>query len=279
MKRQNYYGRARRIETLTVLWLALVWLWMEGGVAPCWAGNPSKSQIQAANHSELSVEEIYQTKLFGAKCSGCHTVGHGKLVGPDLKDVETWPSDELTVAVKRMEKMAGPLKDDEIKSLVSFLKSTHADELIKKAEAKEVVAVVSGQPASALVGRQLFFGAERFANGGPSCMACHRAEGSGGTMGPDLSHVYGKFGESALVSACEQTNFKVMKAVYQKQPVTKQEALHLTKYFASINDSKSEVTDPPVSTIGFVGAGVFLSGLAFLYRRRNTGTRSKLNRR
>lgn len=229
-------------------------------------------------NAETSVGEA-QAKLFGVKCAGCHTVGKGKLVGPDLNDVSNWPVDDLKAAVVRMQTMAGPLTDTEIKSLVTFLKNKEASELIKKSEEHKVSEAATAAPASEIVGKELFVGAKSFTNGGPSCIACHSAEGSGGTMGPDLTDVFTKFGENALVSACEQTNFKVMKAVYKDHPVTRQEALHLTRYFGSIKGAKKDTIDPPVNLIGFGGAALFLIGLTFMYKRRKGSARDQLNRR
>lgn len=229
-------------------------------------------------NAEISQGEA-QAQLFGAKCSGCHTVGKGKLVGPDLNDVNNWPVDDLKAAVVRMQNMAGPLTDSEVKSLVTFLKNKDASELIKKSEEHKMAEAATAAPASEIVGKELFIGSKSFTNGGPSCISCHRAEGTGGTMGPDLTDAFTKFGENALVSACEQTNFKVMKAAYKDHPVTRQEALHLTRYFGSIKGAKKDTVDPPINVIGYGGAAVFLLGLTFMYKRRKGSARDQLNRR
>ncbi|MBX9880169.1 MAG: cytochrome c [Candidatus Obscuribacterales bacterium] len=224
-------------------------------------------------------EGAQQAQLFGEKCSGCHTVGKGKLVGPDLQNVVNWPTAELTAAVSRMQKMAGPLSDAETKSLVSFLKNVKAPELVKKSEEHALAEATTAAPASAEVGKELFTGSKAFVNGGPSCIACHQTEGTGGTLGPNLTNAFDKFGESALVSACEQTNFKIMKAAYKDHPVTRQEALHLTKYFGSIKGREVKNTDPPINAIGFGGALIYLAGLTLFYRRRKGDARDKLHRR
>ena len=63
------------------------------------------------------------SKLFEGKCMGCHTVGKGVLVGPDLAGTKSWPDDKLQAAVKGMEKTVGPLTPDEVNNLVDYLKS------------------------------------------------------------------------------------------------------------------------------------------------------------
>jgi cytochrome c551/c552 len=85
-------------------------------------------------------------KLFKANCGVCHSVGKGKVVGPDLKDVHTkYKEDWLTkwikssqtlvkkgdpVAVKLFEennKMIMPdpvISETEIKTIIAFIKET-----------------------------------------------------------------------------------------------------------------------------------------------------------
>ena len=48
-------------------------------------------------------------QLYQDKCSGCHTIGGGAMVGPDLLASTKWSESDLSAAVKRMEKNAGPM--------------------------------------------------------------------------------------------------------------------------------------------------------------------------
>lgn len=216
---------------------------------------------------------------FTQKCAGCHTVGKGNLVGPDLVDVVEWKSDELTANVKRMEKFTGSLPEEVVKSLVDFLKDPKAAARIKAEEERSVAARLTSEPASAEMGKKLFLGSERFKAGGMACIACHQVEGHGGTMGADLTDAHARLGEAALISACEEPSYPVMKAIYRDHKITKQEAMHLTKFLASIKDSQIRQPDPPVAPMGAIGAAVFLGGLMLLYRNRNSGVHSRLHRR
>lgn len=88
-------------------------------------------------------------QLFKSNCASCHTIGKGKLVGPDLKDVDTrydatwlmsWIKSSQAM-VKSGDKIAVQLfndnnkipmpdvalKDDEIKSILSYVKTKGAD--------------------------------------------------------------------------------------------------------------------------------------------------------
>lgn len=104
-------------------------------------------------------------KLFKANCSRCHTVGKGKLTGPDLKDVATrvpQPADEWLFkwiknnkaviasgdaygvkvfnenAKQAMDVFDGIITDDEIKTIIAYIKNPPVE---KKDEAKQEVAV------------------------------------------------------------------------------------------------------------------------------------------
>ncbi|MCW5823700.1 MAG: cytochrome c [Cyanobacteria bacterium TGS_CYA1] len=225
-------------------------------------------------------------QLFTEKCAGCHTVGGGALVGPDLASVSSWNVSDLRSAVKRMEQSAGPLKDEEVDALVDFLKQQN--NLPSPAtKNKETSKTTQEQPetsqilelASSENGKKLFTGQTALQNGGLSCIACHQSNGRGGNMGPDLTLITKKFPGNALVSGIEKTPYKVMKSAYKAHPVTHQEALDIAAYLnetAKI-ETKHERTSPLT-----VGAGIALAVLgliAFGYRNRKGSARANLKRR
>ncbi|MBI5093946.1 MAG: c-type cytochrome [Candidatus Hydrogenedentes bacterium] len=214
---------------------------------------------------------------FMMKCAACHTVGRGPLVGPDLKTACGWPSKDLSAAIKRMEKNVGPLKDEETASLVELL---HAPELQTRLTAElqrmALRQTVKMEPASAAKGKNLFEGSDPLTNGGVACMACHRANGMGGTLAKDLTGIFALRGQAALQSACENTSFPVMKAAFRQHPVTKQEAFHLVKYFESLQQVESARSDPAVAGIGMGGAALAFGLIGLAYRGRNRGIRARL---
>ncbi len=232
------------------------------------------------------------SSLFSQKCAGCHTVGGGNRIGPDLAPAVKWSSSDLAKAVKRMEKNVGPLTGEEVDSLVAYLRnpkaanasssqatttSSSSSESSPKSELTQTPQAI--EPASADKGRRLFFGDDSLGQGGLSCISCHRVDDAGGTMGPDLTLIGAKMPESALISACEQTPYKVMKTAYLEHPVTHQEALDLAAYLFSLKGPHQKSMQFPVSMIGFAIAAFVFAIIAFGYRNRNKSVRAKLQRR
>jgi len=220
---------------------------------------------------------------FQAKCAACHTVGGGKFGdAPDLNIVAAWPRVDLLAAIKRMEKNVGPLTDEEIGALADLLQAPEVRQRLA-AEQQLVTtrlraSVTPGNPAA---GRALFRGNARLAGGALPCASCHTAEGDGGSFAVDLSAVFGRLGETGLVSAIQGANFPVMQAAYRDRPVTLQEAVDLAAYFKSINPAAPTPTPSsdraPIGTAGVVLAALLAAGLAVHSRRRPAaGTRARL---
>jgi mono/diheme cytochrome c family protein len=218
--------------------------------------------------------------IFLQKCAGCHTVGKGKLTGPDLIAATSWAEPDLARAVKNMETRVGPLGEQEIAALVALVKSVDVRERIA-AESERVARAAAARfdPGDAHVGRMLFTGARALENGGPACASCHSVDGSAAGLGPDLSGVFAKLGETPLVSACENASFKVMDAAYRDHAVTRQEALHLTKYLEEAGKGGGEAPAPRVGAIGAAAGAVAFALVALGYRRRHPGARRTLLRR
>jgi len=220
---------------------------------------------------------------FLVSCAGCHSLAGKKLTGPALNTAATWPESQLAPAIKKMEPDTGPLPDGVIAELMVFLKSPDALERLQAEEVRMAAQFAATmEPADPFLGARLFQGTKAFKNGGLSCAACHEADGLGGTLAPNLDGIFEKTGgELPLVSAIEQSKFKVMEPHYARHPVTKQEAMHLGSYFATLKESA-----PPEQTKRFAKAGagvgvVLLVGMFGLlhYQRSTRGRDKRLQRR
>jgi mono/diheme cytochrome c family protein len=218
-------------------------------------------------------------KLFLQKCAGCHTVGKGKLTGPDLNEAATWQAPDLDKGIKAMEVKVGPLANEDIVVLRDFLKSTDVrDRLAAEQERFAKATAASFDPPSPAIGEALFTGRTQLSGGGMACVACHAVSGSGGNLALPLDGVHAKLGETPLQSAIEKTSFKVMTAAYRNHPVTKQEAIHLTAYLGSLQPATT-TTSTRVPLAGAIGAAVLFVALGLVYGGRRMSVRQQLLRR
>ncbi len=222
-------------------------------------------------------------QLYQDKCSGCHTIGGGAMVGPDLLASTKWSESDLSAAVKRMEKNAGPMTAAEVASLVTLLRDEKVQERLKTQTAevsKNKVETVE-EPASGAEGEALFLGRRAFKNGGMACVACHAVGGDGGKLAPDLTSISDKMPEAALASACQNTSFRLMKPAYADHAVTRQEALHLSRFLTEAKGRPAGKNKKSVQALQYGGAfaGLIMLLIGLGYRNRNTGVRAKLSRR
>ncbi len=224
-----------------------------------------------------------QAELFVLKCAGCHTVGKGKLTGPDLIKSSEFPVSDLIQAIKRMEEKVGPMEDEEIKGYASFIKSVNVQErIVKEFERLSKIAEAKLEPPNSKIGKDLFLGKRTLQNGGVSCNACHstkEAKGwGGGKLGPSLNDVFKDFSKANLASAIVNSQWKVMKDVYNDHKVTQQESVHIVAYLDSIKNNEDQKTSPMFHILSLGGFLLLVLGTAFFYRKRLKSVRDKLRR-
>ncbi|MBZ0186007.1 MAG: c-type cytochrome [Candidatus Obscuribacterales bacterium] len=232
-----------------------------------------------------------EPKSYTDKCAGCHTIGGGALVGPDLAATKSWDNAKLRSEIKRMEAMAGPLTDTEVDELTAFLKNPSAQVKTQAPTdasaspgsndvtgSQESLPVEKVLPGSSEQGRLLFMGSKPLSNGGMSCIACHQGSSTKSSLGPDLKGVDKKFAGKALVSACQQAAFKVMRPAYKDHQITESEALDLSKYLSS-KEAAEVSKEEPVILYGGAFSLLVLVTILLGYRARPRGARQKLQRR
>lgn len=128
------------------------------------------------------------------------------------------------------------------------------------------------------IGEGLFDGRIRFDSGAPSCAACHSNAGisglGGGSLGPDLTGTFDKFGEEGLTSILATTPFPTMRPVYRERPLTPQEQTHLAAFL-----KQAAVSERPTSMVGLLallgalGASLLLLLTRLIWRQRLTEVR------
>lgn len=211
------------------------------------------------------------------KCMGCHTIGGGVRTGPDLKNAAGYPRQTVTDAVKRMEKNVGPLSNAEVEEMVNFLMDPEAAARLQaQQDLASLREAATLEPASPEKGKALFLGRMTFQNGGIACAACHQAGGRGGNLAASLEDAYTRLGEQSLLATAQSPGFPVMRAIYTPQPVTKQEALHLAKFFEEVAATPAPPAKVPLHVAGVAGTVAVMVLLGRSTRKRAAGTRARM---
>ncbi len=269
-------------------------LLVSGLVLVCLAAASAPPGVQASAPQDALPVPARQAgtggeELFRQKCSGCHTIGGGKLVGPDLQDVSArrdpqWlqkfisdppamlDSDPIAQQLLREnDNVRMPnlgLSADEVGQLLAFLGAPASGAGSKPAPAGAAAALVGNSGA----GEKLFSGEKALVNGGPHCMACHTVSGlgliGGGSLGPDLTHVAQRFGEVGLAGALKTIAFPTMQGPFLNKALTPQEQADLVAFL-----KQSDAAQPPVTSVApgsfslnalyVFGAGLAIAGLLF----------------
>lgn len=198
---------------------------------------------------------------FNETCTACHTIGKGKLVGPDLANVQNRHSEEWIknfikssqTVIKSGDKYADSLfkafnqmpmpdhpnlTDEQVKGLLAYI----AEKSSAPATAIVTTAVLTGDSKR---GRDLFDGKLRFANRGAACNSCHNVDMkgyiSGGALGKDLTHAITRLSEPAVAGIISGLPFPQMKETYGKRPVTSQEIADITAFLTAADKPASAV--------------------------------------
>jgi ubiquinol-cytochrome c reductase cytochrome c subunit len=214
-------------------------------------------------------------------CSACHTIGEGDGAGPDLLPATKKAPQELRAAIVRMETNVGPMRPEQIDSLVDLLKTPNVQQILTGGAAPAAPNEKPLPAGSALEGRRLFFGEARLQNGGSPCFACHSVGGRGGNLAADLTSVRTRIGSTGLTTLAERPTFPMMKAAYATHPVTQQEAIHLAAFFTAPTATNGPAPGGQ-SVLHSAAAGAvvaFLGAVALLFRARREGVRSRVVRR
>ncbi|HUO84769.1 MAG TPA: c-type cytochrome [Thermoanaerobaculia bacterium] len=241
-------------------------------------------------------------QFFRENCVSCHTIGGGRLAGPDLKDVlqrqdRSWlkhfirnpkqvieSGDPYAARIKEesraviMPTVAG-LDDSRIEALL------HLIERESKLEKSQFAGLTIGdQPfttADIQAGRDIFLGKKILANGGASCVSCHDVQGlagfGGGRLAPDLTRVYERLqGRKSLAAWLQAPATPTMRPLFATRTLTNDEIVALVAY---LEDAARQPTQrPSTPEVGFVllGLGGAVAGIALadgVWRRRFRGVR------
>lgn len=200
-------------------------------------------------------------KIFGTVCVACHTIGGGRLVGPDLSGVEKrrktgWlqrfikssqsliqAGDPEAVALfKEYNQITMPdqnLSDAEIDAILQYIQSQDKEIAASSKPVTEKVVAPGGvlgatplevpnPPTGEIArGQSLFQGLERLANKGPACNSCHHVKNDavigGGILARELTTVFSRMSGTGVAAILGSPPFPVMEQAYKNNPLTEEE--------------------------------------------------------
>lgn len=225
--------------------------------------------------------------LFEAKCGVCHNIGGGPKVGPDLKEVFAKRGKDGMVAAVLDPAKAGlkptmpnlGLPKTEVELIVAYVQ-THAG--AGPAAGKEAApapaqaaAAAPPHPDEIQRGQDLFQGKVRFANGGPSCNACHHVKSDallgGGVLATELSLVFSRMGKEGVSAILTGNPFPVMQAAYKGKAFSEQEINALVTFLQRIDQEHARQLPKEWGWRMFsagVGGVIVLVGILSLAGRR-----------
>ncbi|HEX20355.1 MAG TPA: cytochrome c [Acidiferrobacteraceae bacterium] len=242
-------------------------------------------------------------KLFKEKCAGCHTIGGGKLLGPDLKGVHDRRSQAwLEKFVKSSQSLIKSGDAEAIAVFKKFNKFVMPDSTISKAQIGKVLAYIKTaskgpadstsstgsettdqttdqKPASKediVLGQNLFQGKIRFENNGPTCISCHNVTNDavigGGVLAKELTTVFSKMGGTGVRAILGKAPFPVMEIAYKDKPLTDKEIFALVAFLkdADENHAYHHPRDYGMGLLisGLIGAFILFGFYSLLWLRR-----------
>lgn len=269
--------------------LALAWL--------CAAGAPRPA---------LAAPDAETAAFFRTTCASCHTIGGGRLTGPDLRNVlerrdRAWLSQFVPnpkATIDRGDAYAKQLLAEARGVIMPSLPGLSPDRVAKLLDLVEVESKLEKSqfagspvddrpftPEDVARGRTLFFGTARLQNGGAPCISCHSIPGTpvlgGGALGPDLTKVFERLqGRAALTAWLQSPATPTMQAVFRRSPLDPAEVRPLVALFQDAAQQPG-ASDPAGTRFSFAafglgGTGFLLLLFGFLWRKRFRAVRSPL---
>jgi cytochrome c2 len=238
-------------------------------------------------------------QLFSQKCTACHTIGGGKLVGPDLANVhvrrtEEWiikfvqssqnvikSGDSTAIAVfDQHNKVIMPDQDlnaNQIKSIIAYVSANSPD--ANNPNQKTPAQIFNASSVTDLdiqKGKNLFEGLTKLINGGAACIFCHNINNqvmfNGGLLAKDLTTAFSRLSAAGVDGILRNPPFPAMMNAFDSAPLTDQEIKELLAFLYS-TDKRGDIQLSPLQTqfdflIGIIiGLNIVLSVFFFMWQR------------
>jgi len=202
-------------------------------------------------------------ELFTQLCAPCHSIGKGKLLGPDLKNISEKRSQEWLIAfIQSSQSLIKSGDVDAIATFEEYNKLVMPDQPLDSRQVKAMLKYIDKMSSGAAgtdnqepvadylanatkehvsAGLLLFSGEKRLAKGGASCISCHYVKDdrifSNGTFAKELTETYGMIGGNGVSAILENPPFPTMSRTYYNHPLSQEEIFALTAYLKSVNDN------------------------------------------
>jgi len=227
-------------------------------------------------------------EFFALNCKTCHTIGGGRLTGPDLKNVSerknrAWligfmmdPKAVLASGDAYAAQILAESRNVPMPNLPGMTRQRAEDLLnlidaeskLEKSQFKGVQ--VSTKPFTKEdrdLGMAIFIGTSSLKEKGSACISCHAIRGlsalGGGKLGPDLTHVYEKYKDRATLSAwLSAPATETMLPIFKNHPLQEEEIHALVALFeGKASHSGKEGTAQPDASSGVNQVAFLLMGL------------------
>ena len=243
-------------------------------------------------HSQVGWTQEPGEQIFQTTCFACHTIGGGRLVGPDLAGVHDRRSQEwlerfvassqsmikdgdaeaaaLFEEFNRVPMPDSFISEEQIRQVLNYIKSHSSSQTadVAPSEGEQVPATAPASEKDILIGQDLFQGSIRFVNNGPACNACHEVRNDavigGGILATELTTVFSRMGGAGVTAILGHAPFPVMQAAYKDQSLTEDEVVALVA-FLEYADSEQYNQLPRDYGIGLFVSGSLGAGVLFLF--------------
>lgn len=233
--------------------------------------------------------------LFQSSCSACHTIGGGRLVGPDLLGVGERRSEAWLIAfIQHSQRLVAAGDSTAVALFNEFQEIPMPDQPLAADEIRQILAYIRGAAAAAapppaaaqateeqiLLGRSLFQGTVRFANAGPACTSCHdvtdAAITGGGALARELTTAYARLGAPGVHAVVTNPPFPVMQRAYRDHPLTPDEVTALVGFLGLVGAQQAlhqpRGFGPRLFAVGVGGSVLLLLLYSLVWRRRLRGS-------
>jgi cytochrome c2 len=250
-----------------------------------------------------SAEEI--ADYYRQNCYNCHTIGGGRLTGPDLKNVIErkdrewliqWIVDPTGVlnsgdpyALKLQQESKGAVMANVMGMTQSqanlLLTLIEAESKLEESNFKGLTfSEAPFTPQEIARGKSIFDGQVKLKNAGTSCMSCHsvRQQGGlgGGRLGPDLTLVYERLGgRKSLGSWLMAPATPTMQGQFKDHPLQPDEIIPLVAYLEDAAKTGGAAGITPRLNFFLLGLGAAICGLIsfdFIWHNRFRAVRIPL---